>query len=119
MRIPIDNLYRAWEQLDLNLYSKQWSPSAHQLSKKFNRTYQMIVDKRRKDFARLASVSVDRYQIVYRGYENGTATFDAEYQMTFNFKDGRSLVETERENYKVVKEQGRWVIKENRDYIGR
>ena len=119
MRIPIDNLYRAWEQLDLNLYSKQWSPSARQLSKKFNRTYQMIVDKRRKDFARLASVTVDRYQIVYRGYENGTATFDAEYQMTFNFKDGRSLVERERENYKVVKEQGRWVISENRDYIGR
>ncbi len=121
MRRPIDNLYRAWQTLDIDLYLSQWSPSALQYSTGIHRTFPEIAARRRQDFARLASVTVARYQVVYRGFAEGVGHFDAEYSMRFNYRDGHEITENERESYDVVKGAGanRWVIQQNHDYIKR
>ena len=81
------------------------------------RRFREIEAARRKLFKRLDAVEVVRYQLWFRGYEDGVASFDASYSMKFHFRDGRVLAEQERETYRVAREDGRWVIVENRDYL--
>lgn len=118
MQEPIHELFNAWGKLDIDAYLDQWSPDARQKVGNKTRKFSEIKAARQKLFRRLASVEVNRYQLWFRGYKDGVASFDASYSMTFNFADGRVLTERERETYRVVRdEDGRWVIIENRDYI--
>lgn len=117
MQQPIHGLYAAWEGLDLDAYAAQWSASAVQHVGGKKRGFADIIARRAKLFPRLASVEVERYQVWYRGFDNGVASFDASYDMAFYFKDGRVLRESERETYSTRKVEGRWLIVENRDYL--
>lgn len=117
MQQPIHGLYAAWEALDLDAYAAQWSANAVQHVGGKTRSFADILARRAKLFPRLAGVEVERYQVWYRGFENGVASFDASYDMAFYFKDGKVLRESEREIYSTRKVQGRWLIVENRDYL--
>lgn len=117
MQAPIHRLYEAWENLDLASYGKQWADDAVQFVGKKRRTKRQIMTRRAKLFPRLASVDVERYQLWFRGFENGIASFDASYRMTFYFRDGRVLHESERETYRTRKTGNQWAIVENRDYL--
>jgi len=117
MQEPIHDLYSAWTNLDIDAYLAQWSKKARQYVGKKSRPYAEIEASRRKLFKRLDAVDVTRYQLWFRGFDDGVASFDASYSMTFHFADGRVLTERERETYKVRQERGRWVIVENRDYV--
>ena len=117
MQQPIHNLFNAWTMLDIDAYLDQWSPNARQFVGKKVRRFGEIEAARRKLFKRLDAVEVVRYQLWFRGYEDGVASFDASYSMKFHFRDGRVLAEQERETYRVARDDGRWVIIENRDYL--
>ncbi|MCO5160083.1 MAG: caspase family protein [Mesorhizobium sp.] len=117
MQQPIHDLFNAWTMLDIDAYLDQWSPDARQYVGKKMRRFREIEAARRKLFKRLDAVEVVRYQLWFRGYEDGVASFDASYSMKFHFRDGRILAEQERETYRVAEENGRWVIVENRDYL--
>ncbi|MFH1793292.1 MAG: caspase family protein [Pseudomonadota bacterium] len=117
MQQPIHDLFNAWTMLDIDAYLDQWSPNARQFVGKKVRRFREIEAARRKLFKRLDAVEVVRYQLWFRGYEDGVASFDASYSMKFHFSDGRVLAEQERETYRVVQDDGRWVIIENRDYL--
>lgn len=117
MQEPIHRLYEAWESLDLNEYGAQWAENAVQYVGRKKRSKRQIMTRRAKLFPRLASVDVERYQVWFRGYENGVASFDASYTMSFYFRDGRVLRESERETYRTRHNGERWVIVENRDYL--
>lgn len=117
MQEPIHDLYSAWANLDIDAYLDQWSRKARQFVGKKQRSYAEIESSRRKLFKRLDAVDVSRYQLWFRGFEDGVASFDASYTMKFHFADGRVLTERERETYKVRQERGNWVIVENRDYV--
>lgn len=117
MQEPIHDLYSAWANLDIDAYLDQWSKKAKQFVGKKQRSFAEIESSRRKLFKRLDAVDVSRYQLWFRGFEDGIASFDASYTMKFHFADGRVLTERERETYKVRQERGRWVIVENRDYV--
>lgn len=117
MQQPIHLLYAAWESLDIDAYAAQWAPDAVQHYGRKKRGFADIMARRAKLFPRLAGVEVERYQVWFRGFEDGAASFDASYDMAFHFKDGRVLHERERETYVTRKVDGRWVIVENRDYL--
>jgi len=123
MRRPIDNLYRSWEQLDLDAYLKQWTPDARQdfpeHGQQVERNYEQIASARRQDFARLKRVEVPRYQVTYEGFKDGVGKFGAEYSMVFHYKDGRVKQEREHESYEVVQSHGGgpWLIRTNNDYL--
>jgi hypothetical protein len=117
MQRPIHGLYTAWEALDIDAYAAQWSPSAVQRIGSKKRGFADIIARRAKLFPKLAAVEVERYQVWYRSFENGVASFDASYDMAFHFKNGRVVRESERETYSTRKIEGRWLIVENRDYL--
>jgi hypothetical protein len=120
--VPINNLFRAWSELDLNLYMQQWSPNASQHSKKFSaRNYQDILNRRQSLFGRLGSVQVVKYDVFdLETEENGHSIIKARYSMDFYFKDGRKVSESNiTEKYVLVydNDKKQWVILENFDYI--
>ena len=116
MQKPIDDLYAAWVTLDLGRYLAQWAPDAVQFIGSRRRAFADIKAQREQLFPRLTRVDVERYQLWYRGYRDGVAHFDASYDMTFRFMDGRAVRERQRESYKVRRSGGRWLIVENQDY---
>jgi hypothetical protein len=121
-RLPIDNLFTAWEKLDLDLYMAQWAPQAIQYSRQFRRDRDEILQKRRKDFRRFDRVEVLGYEVAYAGFRNETAHFNVKYSMRFHFKDGRILDEDqigERYETRYVPAAGRWQISVNQDYMSK
>ena len=63
--LPINNLFKAWSELDFNLYKEQWDTNATQHSKKFKtRNFSDIINSRHKLFNRLNAVNVLNYKIV-------------------------------------------------------
>lgn len=117
MQQPVHDLFAAWAELDLDGYLNQWSPDAVQFVGRKRRGFADIAAQRRSLFPRLSAVEVRRYQLWFRGFEDGVASFDASYDMAFHFRDGRTVTERERETYRIARERGRWVIVENRDYV--
>ena len=125
IRKPIDNIYLAWENLDLKLYLEQWSSSAVQYLPNIKRYFKhkvcakSISCKRREDFSKYKNVEVLDYQIYYVGKENNLYIFDTSYTMKFDLNSGRTFEENGiRERYKVtyVNADNRWKIIENIDY---
>lgn len=120
--IPINNLFRAWSELNLNLYMQQWDPNAGQYSKKYSaRNYQEILTSRQSLFNRLNSVKVLRYEILdLKTKGNDFATLNVKYSMDFHFKDGKTISETnivEKYVLKFTDSEKRWLILKNFDYI--
>jgi hypothetical protein len=117
---PIDNLFKAWETLDIDLYMKQWHKDAIQVSNKFHRNYDEIKATRIKNFNEFKKVIIKEYRIIDTILMENSATLIVEYSMQFNLKDGRQLHENNvKEKYVLVydPETSRWLIKENHDYV--
>lgn len=126
MKRPIDDLFRAWEALDLDLYLRQFDRAIVQTGlmkdgRRYSRGYGEIAENRRKLFPRLDEVVVQNYEIMFQGTEDSVSTFGVRYTMEFHFKDGRVTRETNvKECYAVSpNEQGLWQIVRNDDYQAR
>ncbi|MGC9967245.1 MAG: caspase family protein [Syntrophobacteraceae bacterium] len=122
LRKPVDNLFLAWEKLDLAMYLRQWSPDAVQYLPKTSRDFKSIREKRTKDFQKYSKVEVLGYQVHYVGSVGDTAELGVSYYMNFYGKNGAVIKEHGiLESYKVKysKEADQWQIVENRDYIGK
>lgn len=122
VREPIINLFKAWGKLDLDLYMSQWSLNAFQSSRKTpSRDYQDIYQRRERFFDQLRSVQVVDREIVSIDFiSHIEAELKVKYSMIFNRKNGRRFSEDdvlERYVVKYDKQQERWLISENYDYI--
>jgi hypothetical protein len=124
MREPIDLLYQAWLQKDVDLYLRQLAPDVVQTGRlktgaTYQRGYDEIARRRRAQLPRLDRVDILKYEVMYQGIDAGVATFGVRYSMDFVWRDGS--VERERntnECYRVRRLPGenRWVIARNDDY---
>lgn len=124
MRAPIDLVFQAWQQRDVELYLRQFDRGVVQTGKlkkggNFRRGYDEIAAKRREVFAKLEGVTVDKYEVMYQGTDTDRAKFGVRYSMNFHWKDGK--ISTERninECYSVRRlvDENRWVIVRNDDY---
>lgn len=124
MREPIDLLYQAWMQKDVDLYLRQLAPDVVQTGRRksgatYSRGYEEIAKRRRAQVPRLERVDVLKYEVMYQGSAGNEATFGVRYSMDFFWRDG--TVERERntiECYKVrrLPNEDRWVIVRNDDY---
>lgn len=119
---PIDNLFRAWADLNLDLYMNQWDLQGAQYSKKFAaRSYKDIYSRRKSLFGRLKSVQVESYEIQnLQSQGSNKASLNVVYSMVYDFKDGKQIKETSiMEKYDLVYDQSRseWLISANYDYI--
>lgn len=120
--VPIENLFKAWSELNLNLYMEQWSTNAAQYSKKFSpRKYQDILNRRRSFFSQLSSVEVIKYEILdLNSEENDRSTLIVKYSMDFHLKNGKKMSEAniiEKYVLEYDNNKKQWVILENFDYI--
>ncbi len=122
MRAPIDNIFTAWEALDLELYMEQWAPDALQYSPSYRRNRDDIRMRRVRDFQRFESVTVLGYEVAFAGYREETAYFNVKYSFRFVLKGGRVFNENkigERYETRYSPTVGRWQIAVNQDYISR
>jgi hypothetical protein len=124
MREPIDLLYQAWMQKQLDLYLRQFDRGVVQTVRRKDgstdsRGYDEIVKRRRRDFARLDHVDVLKYEVMYQGSEGRQATFGVRYSMDFHWRDGDITQErniNECYNVRQLPAEDRWVIVRNDDY---
>jgi len=121
VRRPIDNIFRAWEILDIDLYMKQWSKDAVQFSSDYYRRYQDIKRKRIHDFKKkFRKVTVKRYDIEYLIVKYDFAAVSVRYSMSFKRKNGRQFDENNIKERYILTYNSRseqWLIKENYDYM--
>lgn len=119
-RTPIDNLFNAWEEKDLEAYLDQWHRKGRQWIGDKNRTMPEIAERRRNDFERYRRVQVIDYKVDIDETTTDPRIARVTYSMRFQRPDGTWMSETDRrETYKLtfLKEQNRWVILENFDYF--
>jgi hypothetical protein len=122
MRRPIDDLYRALAERDLERYLAQWAEDAIQTGKGKQYSYNDIVAKRSRAFANWEKVEVLRYQISFAGYQENKGQFDARYTMRFTYRSGKEITESDIAERYLVRfdtKQNRWLIAENHDYLTR
>jgi len=120
IRKPIDNVFRAWETLDVNLYMQQWSKNAVQFSSDFYRHYQDIKRKRTIDFKKKYRKVTAKYEIVSIIATETVAVVGVRYSMSFIKKNGRIFKENNiKERYILTYNSniGQWLIEENYDYM--
>lgn len=120
---PINNLFEAWTDLDLDFYMAQWSQDAFQYSKSSQkRNYQDLLDRRRSLFSRLNRVTVTDYHVYnHEILDKSAAILYVNYSMEFELKTGKKIVEKNINEKYVVKydiAEKRWLIFENFDYVG-
>ena len=124
---PVLNLFRAWANLDHNLYMAQWAPGAIQYDEKGHRQRDLseISRQRSEDFKKYRRVEMN-YRILDTKVTGNTAEIRIEYYMNLTRQDGREIHDgsagkPNQEIYKLVHDAGtqRWLITENRDYLGR
>ncbi len=125
MKAPIDRLFRAWEDLDIEAYMDQFNRNVVQTGrfksgKTYSRGYAEIESKRRKFFPKLERVDVVNYDVMYQGLKDGVATFAATYTMVFTYRDPdrAPIRETNvKECYQTARDSdGTWRIVRNDDY---
>jgi len=120
MQAPLEQLFLAWQQLDIVLYGAQWSDDSFQVAGKIQRNKPGIVSQRRQLFGQLRNVSVVSTDFVFVRREGTLGLFRNTYTMVFRFHSERTIEENNiSESYAVVfnRDQGRWLIKENYDYL--
>lgn len=115
---PIRALFSAWLRLDPSMYKDQWMANAIQYYGNGNsRTLTEIEDNRATMMRKLASVTVEKMEINSTGYSNNRAGYRVSYAMTFAYKSGRVLPDSNEESYVVICDTrtGRWKIAQNDD----
>lgn len=120
MRVPIDNLFKAWPRKDLDLYMAQWHPNGLQWAGKTSRSVADIREKRRADFARFRVVQVQDWKVEIDNPSGDPVNARVTYTMRYQRPDGTWLTESNvKETYRLthLKAENRWVISENFDYI--
>lgn len=121
-RTPIDNLFKAWGEKDLEGYLDQWHRRGRQWVGKTPRSLPEIAERRRKDFERYQRVQVIDHKVEIENATVDPVTARVTYSMRFQKPDGTWVNETDfRETYKLtfLKDQNRWVILENFDYFAK
>ncbi len=123
MRGPIDRIFTAWESKDLSLYMGQWTLDTQQFTPNDTRDYQALYERRQRNFEEFSLVDVEDYTVCYYGPHDGKHMLFVTYSMRYEYHDAAKEGYAERdikESYGVVfnPNLGRWMIKENRDYIG-
>ena len=124
MREPIDLIFQAWTEKNLDLYLRQFDPSVVQTGRwkrggKYSRGYDEIKNNRTSTFGRLDHADVLKYEVMYQGSEGSEATFGVRYSMDFYWLNGKVTRERNiNECYKVRKHpsEERWLIIRNDDY---
>jgi hypothetical protein len=119
---PIKAVFNAWAHLDIGEYITQWGPGSIQRSHYYARQKPDIVNQRRSDFAKYASVAVLGTDPKILFVDGAKARVSNIYSMRFVRRDGRVVNETEvGESYilECSAADNRWVIRENNDYIFR
>lgn len=124
MREPIDLIFEAWMQKDIDLYLRQFDRSVEQTGRlkrggSYSRSYDDIVTRRRNDFTRVDRVDILKYEVMYQGSEGREATFGVRYSMDFYWGDGKVTRErniNECYNVRRLPDEDRWVIIRNDDY---
>ena len=119
-RTPIDNIFKAWERRDVDLYLEQWHPLGRQWIGTTSRSMAEIAERRRKDFERYRRVQVLDYKVEIDNPASDPVIARVTYSMRFQKPDGTWVNENDfRETYKLtfLKAENRWVIRENFDYF--
>jgi hypothetical protein len=119
MRAPIDQLFVAWQSLDVRRYMAQWQQDAVKVDLKSGRKYSMddLYHDRARQFPLYRTVKTDAV-IKLRQVDaiRSAAVFDVWYDMVFVRKTGTSFREKAKESYVVERTGDRWLIRLNRDY---
>jgi tetratricopeptide (TPR) repeat protein len=117
MQDPIDNLFHAWRELDLETYLAQWAADAVKYDLRDNTSISIseLRDERQRDFGGIEKVDV-RYRPTFQGFQDGIGRFDVVYNMTILSRNGDTSTDNACESYKVRRDGERWVIVENQDY---
>jgi hypothetical protein len=117
MRVPIDNLFRAWNSLDLQLYMDQWAPDGIKvdLKKGTQQTRSALQVDRALLFGRLSGASA-KFKAGLREFRDGVGFFDVSYSLTIRYKTGHTFSENACERYRVERRGSRWLIVLNEDY---
>ncbi|MCK5718934.1 MAG: lytic transglycosylase domain-containing protein [Thiomargarita sp.] len=115
---PIDNLFKAWKNLDLELYMQQWSKNATQTFGNNQRFYSDIRRKRAQDFKKYATITAS-YTVKKVSIIGTETTVIIKYNMSFTYKNGQKYNEQATEKYILIysSKAKRWLIKENSDYF--
>lgn len=124
MREPIDRVFEAWMQKDIDSYLRQFDRSVVQTGRlkqggAYSRSYDDIATRRRSDFARIDRVDILKYEVMYQGSEGPQATFGVRYSMDFYWRDGRVTHErnvNECYSVRLLPGEDRWIILRNDDY---
>jgi hypothetical protein len=119
MRAPIDQLFVAWQSLDVRRYMAQWLTDAVKVDLKTGKKYSMdqLYRERLKQFPLYRSVKTNAV-VKLREFEStqSVAVFDVWYEMNFVKKTGSAFREKAKESYVVEKTGNGWLIRLNRDY---
>lgn len=120
-RKPIDNLFRAWVNLDFQLYISQWSMDAVQYAKGRISDFSSIKTKRKNDFRAYRRVTATyRIEGIEFTKDCRSAIAKVKYSMSFQKQSGQTIFENDiRERYHLSYDfrLQRWIIKENYDYL--
>jgi hypothetical protein len=114
---PVRALFSAWENLDVNSYLQQWGPDAIQRSQYGVIGKSELAQRRKGDFTKYSEVDVLSYAPKITFADGRKAVVNNRYSMRYVRRNGQSFTENESENYTLECLDGRWVIRENNDYL--
>ena len=113
---PIDNLFKAWSELNVKFYMQQWSKNEDvlQTARNVSRSYDQLRNKRIKDFKEYKTVTT-KYSIKTTSITGNQATVVIKHDMSFKRKNGRRFSEQATEKYVLIynSSANRWLIKKN------
>ena len=117
MRAPIDNLFRAWNALDIERYMNQWASDGVKvdLTKGTRLSRAALQADRAQLFGRLSGASAN-FKAGLREFRDGAGFFDVSYSLSLRYKTGRTFAENACERYRVERRGSRWLIVLNEDY---
>jgi hypothetical protein len=116
---PIHSVFKAWDQLDVELYLAQWGPDAIARSKYYAYKIADFAPRRRAAFASYQAVKVISINPSVTYSDATKANVNNTYTMRFESKDGRVVDERDvSESYVLesVAKDHSWRIRENNDY---
>lgn len=114
---PIRTLFSAWANLDVNSYLQQWGPNAIHRSKYGVAGKSELAQRRKGDFTKYSKVDVLSYAPKITFADGRKAVVNNSYSMRYVRRNGQSFTENESENYTLECLDGRWVVRENNDYL--
>jgi hypothetical protein len=117
MRAPIDNLFQAWNSLDIGRYIDQWASEGIKvdLRKGTRQSRAALRADRAQLFDKLSRARVT-FRAELRDSGNDVANFQVSYTLSIQYKNGRPFSESACERYRVERRGERWLIVLNEDY---